>query len=279
MNPAVPVIAAMAVAALVIAGGCVDTGGGDEAGERASAVTELMALQGRVAVDLSSIGDIARDSAGAVAASDGAWPAVTAGFDEFAAGAPAIHRIVYLDETGTVRCNQTGPGPDLVGENLLFQESVAREIETAVPMMTGDFELTDGTCATALYYPVFDTEGVYRGFVSVAFVPAELIRPTAEEIMDRTGFSVMAAQPDGLILYDPDPEEIGQETFGNPMYADHPDILEFARTYAGEWSGRYVYTFSDTGFASTVTREAVWTTVPMWGEEWRVFVIRTVAEA
>ncbi|MGC9435133.1 MAG: hypothetical protein ACP5C4_03465 [Methanomicrobiales archaeon] len=276
MDTALPVIALVALACMAIAGGCVDTG--DGAAGRVSAMTELMTLQGGVAADLASLGDIAGDAADAVSETDGDWPAATADLDILGAGTPPIHRIVYIDETGTVRCNQTGPGPDLVGEHLTFQKSVADAIEEKVPVMTDDFELTDGTRATALYYPVFDAAGLYRGFVSVAFVPADLIRPHADGIRDRTGFSVMAAQPDGLILYDPDPEEIGTETFTNPMYEEYPQILAFARTCAGEWSGRDMYTFPDIGFESTVTQEAVWTTVPMWENEWRVFVMRTFAE-
>ncbi|UUX93790.1 hypothetical protein [Methanoplanus endosymbiosus] len=276
VNLLVFVISSLVVFSVIVTCGCVNPAGEcpDDIADRNAALSELMAFQGDVSTDLKALGSITEDCGRKVAEDGGDERSVTEFFDKIVAENPAVYTVVYIDSSGTVKINNSGAGGNISGMNLLSQSSVREQTEIKVPMLTDSFILHDKTHASALYYPVFDSEGRYRGFVSLSFLPSELVRESAENLNLRTGFSAMAAQPGGLILYDPDPEEVGKETFGNPEYEDFPEILIFARLYSEEWSGSYEYSFYDTGFDKKIRKEAFWTTVDMWDNNWRVFVIR-----
>jgi len=139
--------------------------------------------------------------------------------------------------------------------------------------MSDLFLLAEGGHAVTIEYPVFSSEEVVIGMMSVAFMPDHLIGQHSEPAVSRTDYSVMVAQPAGLILYDADPEEIGKETFNESMYADFPELLEFAKEFSGKWSGNATYSFYDEGFEKVVQKEACWTTVGIHNAEWRLILM------
>jgi hypothetical protein len=125
-------------------------------------------------------------------------------------------------------------------------------------------------------YPGNLNTGRMIGIVSVSFQPADLIRSVAEEMVKDTPFTVMVMQPDGVILYDPDPGEIGRNTLTDPLYAGFPEIQEIAWRASGNWSGSGSYRFAGTGSQTIVEKETFWTTIGIHGSEWRLFITRTI---
>ncbi|WP_048145621.1 cache domain-containing protein [Methanoplanus limicola] len=281
MNLLVFAVATAAVFGVIVTCGCINSGEGcpGDIADRNTALSELIVFQGGVSNALHHLGRI---TAGCSAAVTGGGPdenTVTELFDEVMAENSAVYTVIYIDSSGTVRFNNSNASGNISGMNLLSQESVRKQTERRVPMLTDNFVLHDGTSASALYYPVFDSEGIYSGFVSLTFVPCELIKDSAEDIMNTSGLSSMVTEPGGLILYDPDPEEVGKETFDNSLYEDYPEILSFARSLSEDWSGIFEYSFYDTGFDREIRKEAFWTTVTMWDNKWRIFVIREISDS
>ena len=281
MNFIVFVTVSIAVFSVIITCGCVSAPGEDpdDDTQRYAAVLELMAFQGDVSIRLNNLGNITAGLSDVLTEDNTDEKYVTGLFDECIENNPAVYTILYIDSSGIVRINNSGAVGNISGMDLLLQDSVREQTERRVPMMTNNFLLHDGTHASAFYYPVFNSEGTYRGFVSLTFTPYDLVESYADSINERTGFSSMVAQPDGLVIYDPDPEEVGQETFGNPEYENFPEIIAFAKLYSEKWSGTYQYSFYCTGFDEEIRKEAFWTTVSMWDNNWRVFVIRDLSDS
>jgi len=189
---------------------------------------------------------------------------------------PSCISAIAVDRNGTVAAAEPGDARVLVGENLGDQTVVKEVLEHKSPLMSNLFPLEQGGNASVIEYPVFSRDGCLIGAFSLAFSPYELVVPHAEASTEGTGYSIMVAQTDGRILYDPDPLEVGRETFNESLYTDFPEILEFAHHYSAEWSGHFTYSFYDTGFEKIVRKEAFWTTIGMHGTEWRLIIIRDI---
>jgi len=252
-------------------GGEITTPG--DVAEHAEMLCVLGSLQGELQDSLSCI------DAGAALAAEKLGNSGLSGEDadrillEAGAG-PALISAITFDRNGTVAAAAPEEARILIGQNIGDQPVVKDVLSRKIPLMSSLFPLEQGGNASLIEYPVFSRDGCVIGAVSLAFSPCELVAPHAEAATKGTGYSIMVAQPDGRILYDPDPLEVGKETFNESLYAEFPEILEFARRYSAEWSGYSTYSFYDTGFEGIVRKEAFWTTIVMHRTEWRVIIIR-----
>jgi hypothetical protein len=203
-------------------------------------------------------------------------PETDAALEQPLASSPAVLTVITIDTGGTVLSAEPESAKVLVGQNIGDQAVVVRALETRQPLMSELFPLVQGGDAVVIDYPVFGPDGRFTGVVSTAFSPYELVAPIADNATAATPYSFMVAQPGGRVLYDPDPREVGKETFNETLYAGFPGILEFARQYGMNSSGYATYSFYNSGFGKVVNKEAFWTTVGLYGTEWRVIVIGEV---
>jgi len=72
--------------------------------------------------------------------------------------------------------------------------------------------------------------------------------------------------PDGTIIYDSDAEQIGRNTFTDPLFQPFSDLLAVAERVKTERSGKGSYEISGRA------REVFWTTVDYQGEEIRILL-------
>jgi hypothetical protein len=200
-------------------------------------------------------------------------PDADAVLGEAVASNPAVLTAITIDTDGTVLSAEPADAKVLLGQDIGDQAVVRQVLETRQPLMSELFPLVQGGTAVVIEYPVFGSDGRFTGVVSTAFSPYDLVAPIADNATAGTPYSFMVAQPDGRVLYDPDPQEVGKETFNETLYAEFPGVLEFTRQYVINSSGYATYSFYDTGFGKEVNKEAFWTTLGLHGTEWRIIVI------
>lgn len=262
---------------LLWSAGCIGVGKTDPGDDRehAEMLLVLGSLQGKIQDSLARI-----DASTASAAEEMGKSGLSgeeADLILLKAGAcPSCISAITIDQNGTVAAAEPKEAHVLIGKDLGDQRIVKEVLERNIPVMSDLFQLEQGGNASVIEYPVFSREGCLIGAVSLSFSPYDLIAPLAVAATEGTDYSIMVAQKDGRILYDPDPLEVGKETFNESLYADFPEILEFARLYSAEWSGNFTYSFYDTGFGKIVRKEAFWTTIGMHGTEWRLIIIREI---
>jgi hypothetical protein len=262
---------------LLWSAGCMGDGNTDQGddGEHAEMLQVLGSLQGKIQDSLTRI-----DASTASAAQELGKSGISgeeANLIILKAGAcPSCISAITFNQNGIVAAAEPKEVHVLIGKDLGDQRIVKEVLEQKIPLMSDLFPLEQGGNASVIEYPVFSREGCLMGAVSLSFSPNEIIAPLARAATEGTDYSIMVAQKDGRILYDPDPLEVGKETFNESLYADFPEILEFARRYSAEWSGHFTYSFYDTGFEKIVRKEAFWTTIGMHGTEWRLIVIREI---
>ena len=196
--------------------------------------------------------------------------------DSALASNPAVLTVITIDTNGTIVSAEPESAKVLIGQDIGDQEVVRQVLETRQPLMSELLPLVQGGDAVLIEYPVFSSGGQFSGVVSTAFSPYDLVAPIADNATAGTPYTFMVAQPDGRVLYNPDPREVGKETFNETLYAEFPGILEFARQYAENSSGYATYSFYSAGFEKVVNKEAFWTTAGLHGTDWRIIVIGEV---
>lgn len=189
---------------------------------------------------------------------------------------PSIINVITYDPNGTVLAAMPDTTKVIIGKDLSGSEIVRHALTIQKPVMSDLIVLAEGGEGAVLSHPVFSYEGTFTGVVSMAFSPYALIRPIAEAETDRNPYTWMVAQTDGRILYDPDPLEVGKETFNETLFAEFPEIIELARLYSVNRTGYDTYSFYSTGPGNVVSKETFWDTIELHGTEWRVLVISEV---
>lgn len=271
-------IALVLVAASLLCAGCTtpaESGASDDAA-RVEMLSLLGEMQGAVTGSLTAIDRAAAETAAGLENTGLSGPQAEALLDGALAADPSIYSAIVIARNGTVTAARPA-GLGLIGSNLGGQAVVQRVFDRKAPVMSDLFPLAEGGYAATIEYPVFSPDEKMVGMVSVAFLPDRLVGGHAESAVKGTPYTVMAAQSGGRVLYDADPEEIGKETFNESLYADFPEVLETARSLSGNWSGHAIYSFYDTGSGEVVRKEAYWTTVGLYGTEWRLVIIRPIA--
>lgn len=260
---------ALAVCSTVLAG-CVHSPAAD------SEMTVILdSMESEINGALARIDRAAETAAANLALTGLSGPDAGAALSEALEADPSVITAIAIARNGTVTATRPEI-PALAGADLSDQAVVQEVFRREAPVMSDLFPLREGGYAATIEHPVFSSEGEVIGAVSLAFEPDALVRRYAEPAVAGKPYTVMALQPGGLVLYDADPGEIGRETLNDTLYADFPEVLDAARTYAENRSGHTTYSFYAAGSGTVVRKEAYWTTVGVHGTEWRLSVIREI---
>jgi len=136
------------------------------------------------------------------------------------------------------------------------------------PVLSSVYASEEGVNAVSAGYPIFSDKGELLGAVRMLIQHEIFLKPLA----DGKPCKVWMIQPNGLLIYDPDPTQIGKNIFTDPLYKSFDDLISFARTVALSYSGAGSYDFYAGGLEdkTLVKKVAVWDTVGLYGTEWRV---------
>jgi len=136
------------------------------------------------------------------------------------------------------------------------------------PVLSSVYSSEEGVNAVSAGYPIFSDKGELLGAVRMLIKHEVFLKPLADD----KPCKVWMIQPSGLLIYDPDPTQIGKNIFTDPLYKSFDDLISFARTVALSPNGAGSYDFYAGGLEdkTLVKKVAVWDTVGLYGTEWRV---------
>jgi len=157
------------------------------------------------------------------------------------------------------------------GANRSDLPSVISLLKTKKPVMSDVYYSAEGIPAISMGYPIFSDKGELLGAVRMLIRHELFLKPLAEN----KPCKVWMMQPNGLIIYDPDPEQVGKNIFTDPLFRPFEDLISFSKTVALSNNGAGSYDFYAKGLEdrTLVKKVAVWGTVGLYGTEWRVVVI------
>ena len=271
------------VAALLVAGfyaeqmgGCSTTGA-----DRIGMAETLLVIQSRVDRalvgiddDLSSAG--ARIGAGYV--TEGlSWPGTEGELAGLVGRRPGVVNAIVFSRKGIVTAAAGNGTGSVVNASLGDQAHIQKLLATFHPGMSDLFMAVEGYPAVSMVTPVFLPDGMCAGGVSALVRPHDLIGSIVQPAVQGSQFHVFVMQPDGKILYDPDPGEEGRNLLTDPGYSPFAGLVDAGRKIAAESSGRTTYEYLAPGLTRPAKKEAMWATSGIYGTEWRIVITREIS--
>jgi len=129
----------------------------------------------------------------------------------------SFNSVLVVDETGRVQA--TSPQTlHLKGETLKSEGNRAA-LERRQPMVSDPYDTTTGKLLIALSHPVFDSQGVYRGYVSgtIYLRQRSILQSLLGTHYYRDGSYLYVVDRNGRLLYHIDPARVGTHAPGNPV--------------------------------------------------------------
>ncbi|WP_165078018.1 cache domain-containing protein, partial [Methanogenium sp. MK-MG] len=195
---------------------------------------------------------------------------------KLAGASPYVISSLVIDPEGIVTAAAPAHYETIVGTDLGYQPEVQYAHAVKKPVLSHIFLLEEGFSGISLSYPVFSSDGIYLGYTDLTFRPEIFLRQYFCPLAEATGYEFMVMQTDGRILYETNEEEVGKNTFTDPLYQS-TEIPKLAETIVAAASGRGEYTFWDRDWSREVQRELYWSTISFGETEWRVAVIRDIS--
>ena len=160
------------------------------------------------------------------------------------------------------------------GADISLQEHIVRLHDIQLPVMSQVFRSVEGYWAIDVEHPIVSPNGDFIGSVSILFQPTVFLSRILEPRMGGDPWSAWVMQINGLVLYDPDPEEVGRNVFTDPLYEQFDQLRTLCKRVAQEPFGTGKYRFLGTGLDITTTKRCSWKTVSLHGAQWRIVVVR-----
>lgn len=183
-----------------------------------------------------------------------------------------------IDNAGTMLQLEPEEYRKFEGVAIGNQEQVIRLQKSGKPVVSRVIRTVEGIDAVDIEQPVFSPRGAFLGAVSILVKPEALLASVATTLVQGLPIDIWAMQTDGRILYDPDREEVGRMLFDDPIYQPFPQLQSLGATIAKERSGSGSYEFLGKGMGKPVTKSAYWTTVGLYGTEWRIVATHALAD-
>jgi len=193
--------------------------------------------------------------------------------EELGGVGPWVVDCITIDLNGTILEVAPEEYRYVVGERIDDQEHIQELLATRRPAGLAYIISVEGIPAMDFASPVFDENGRLMGAVTVLVNATELFGEALAPHQPEGHAKIWAMLPDGTIVYDVDGEQIGRNTFIDPLFAEFTQLLAVARKVEVERSGTGKYEISGTA------REVLWTTVDHQGREVRLLLSLDVDEA
>lgn len=184
-----------------------------------------------------------------------------------------------VDDKGNVIVFEPEKNNEFEGQNIAYQEHMVRYYENKKPVLSNVFELIEGGYGSVIVRPIVAKNKSVLGSVNVVIRPHKFLEDVFKPIVE--GFPVDAWIMDlnGNIVYDPDYEEIGKNLFTDPLYDGFEELKAVAKQMQRDKSGIGLYKYYDNGTHHTVTKQMHWTTVQMYGTQWRLVMTQVLTKS
>lgn len=176
----------------------------------------------------------------------------------------------FVDGKGVLRQIEPSEYKNLENADVSKRDHVIAMLKTRMPVFSSGFPAFEGFLAVELAHPLYDGRKNFLGSISAFIRPELLIDPLLKKSVIPADHELWIMQPDGMIIYDQDKEEIGRMLFEDPMYAHYASLLDLGKQIASKPTGEGSYIFVAAGSKEEVIKNMAWQTVRLHGREWRV---------
>ena len=183
---------------------------------------------------------------------------------------PDVVDASFVDGKGVLRQIEPSVYKNLENADVSKRDHVTAMLKSRMPVFSSGFPAFEGFLAVDLAHPLYDGRKNFVGSISAFIRPELLIDPLLKKSVIPADHELWIMQPDGMIIYDQDKEEIGRMLFEDPMYAHYASLLDLGKQIASKPTGEGSYIFVAAGSKEKVIKNMAWQTVRLHGREWRV---------
>ncbi|MDD5085489.1 MAG: cache domain-containing protein [Candidatus Omnitrophica bacterium] len=143
------------------------------------------------------------------------------------------------------------------------------------PVFSNVFRSVEGVESIDFEYPIFSDKNEFLGSISMLVKQDALCDDIVTPLVKDVPCKIWIMQKDGLVIYDPDPDQIGKNVFTDELFKPFQDLVAFCGTVAMAKDGAGSYDFYAKGLEdkTIVKKYAVWDTASLYGTEWRIIVM------
>ena len=183
---------------------------------------------------------------------------------------PDVIEATFVDTKGVMRLVEPREYKNFENTDISTQEHVKAMIDKPAPLLSSGFTAVEHFTAVVISRPLYDSKKAFVGSVSLLIRPELLVDSLLKKTAIPDDYELWIMQPDGLLLYDQDKNEIGRMLFSDPIYAGYANLLKLCRKIVAAPSGEgsYIYLAPDSN--KKVIKDAIWQTVRLHNREWRV---------
>lgn len=187
-----------------------------------------------------------------------------------------IVNAVTADKNDILLAVQPSNYSDIIGEDITDQEQNIEMHQTMRPAVSNLIQLVEGFPGIVMVAPIFNSNGLFIGSISIVFLPYELIHPIVKDSVQGI-YTIYALQKNGTLIYD-DSSEQGKNVFTDEEYQGYTELQAFIHNVVNTQSGYGMYSYFDDLAPSRplVNKEAFWTTIGIHNTEWRLVIAHTV---
>lgn len=181
---------------------------------------------------------------------------------------PYVVNCAILDADGVKITIEPAEYKEFEGVDRSDQPYAIELLKTKKPAMSDVYHSTEGMNAISIGYPIFSSTGELQGAVRMLIRHEAFLKPLVGE----KPCDIWVMQPNGLLVYDKDPEQVGLNIFSDSMFKPFDDLIAFSKTVALSKTGAGSYKFYTEGLKDKTLAEkiAAWDTAGLYGTEWRV---------
>jgi len=181
-----------------------------------------------------------------------------------------IVEAAFVDANGILRYIEPADYKNFENSDISSQEHVIAMRENPGPQLSSGFMAVEHFIAVVIERPLYDSEKHFVGSINLVIRPELLIDSLLKKGTIPADYELWIMQPDGMIIYDQDMEEIGRMLFSDPMYAGYGNLLELSRNIAASPIGEGSYIYLAPEQKVKVIKNAIWQTVRLHNRDWRV---------
>jgi hypothetical protein len=161
--------------------------------------------------------------------------------DDLAGLGPWVVDCITVDLNGTIIEVRPAEYQEVEGTSIKDQEHIERLLFTRRPVGLAYIKSVEGFRAMDFASPVFDEGGRFIGAVTVLVNSTELFCAALSPYQPGGRAEIWVMTPDGTIIYDIDAEEIGRNTFSDPLFQQFQQLQEVAKRVETDRSGQGTY--------------------------------------
>ncbi|NLV26617.1 MAG: sodium:calcium antiporter [Methanomicrobiales archaeon] len=184
------------------------------------------------------------------------------------------HSSLVISPENTVTAAAPKQYAHLIGTDLSYQNETRFATDQQSPVVSNIFYLEEGFYGISISYPVFSGDK-YLGYTDVTIRPEEFLRPVISPFTEQTGYEVFILQTDGMTVYETNEVEIGKNVLTDPIY-DTPEMRNVSRAVIDNPEGTIEYSFWNRFWNKQTERQAIWDTLALDNQEWRIGVVRDI---